>query len=162
MSIKTAFAVVVRRAYLHAPVSTLLIDGQAPELVFQKQNNTFAERHHIRIWPTEQTWDGQPLWIAAATHDVGIDFSFRHAAFVHHVEPDVDQERSKVITDLRFSNRLNAHWLVSRTNVPNSSRNATGDTLFTDGRLAVLNVASGQGTRLAKQQPSLPIPAAGE
>ena len=32
------------------PVSTLWLEGRQPDLVFQKSLDTFAKRHHIRIW----------------------------------------------------------------------------------------------------------------
>lgn len=38
------------RGYKEAPVSTILLDGQPPELTFEKLNNTFAARHHLRVW----------------------------------------------------------------------------------------------------------------
>jgi len=73
---KVFAAVAERHAYVHAPVSRLAVNGRLPDLVYQKQTNTFAKRHHIRIWAaTGQSWEGKPVWIAAATHDIGIDFS---------------------------------------------------------------------------------------
>lgn len=49
------FAVADHHGYKTTPVSTLLISGREPGLVFQKQLNTFAKRHHIRIWATDPT-----------------------------------------------------------------------------------------------------------
>jgi LssY-like putative type I secretion system component LssY len=134
---KTFFAVADHHGYQTAPVSTLLVSGREPDLVFQKQLNTFAKRHHIRIWATDPTWDGQPVWIAAATHDIGIDFSREAKTFSHKVESNIDLERSRVIDDLGFVNRLDKVWYIPRTSVPQESTNATGDHLRTDGRLAV-------------------------
>lgn len=134
---KTFFAVADHHGYKTAPVSTLLIGGREPDIVFQKQLNTFAKRHHIRIWAADPTWEGQPVWIAAATHDIGIDFSREAKTFSHTVESNIDLERSRVIDDLAFVNHLNKVWYIPRTSVPQESTNATGDHLRTDGRLAV-------------------------
>lgn len=134
---KTFFAVADHHGYRTAPVSTLLVGGREPDLVFQKQLNTFAKRHHIRIWATDQSWGGRPVWIAAATHDIGIDFSREAKTFSHKVESNIDLERSRVMDDLGFVNHLEKVWYIHRASVPQESTNATGDHLRTDGRLAV-------------------------
>jgi hypothetical protein len=137
---KTFFAIAEHHAYQSAPVSTLLIGGREPDLVFQKQNNTFAKRHHIRIWFTDKVWDGKPVWIAAATHDIGIEFSSKARTFSHRVDPEADRERLKVIWDLRFTGQASAPLYLSRPEIPRESRNGTGDVVRTDGRLAVVRI----------------------
>ena len=137
---RTFFAVADQHAYRQAPVSTLLVFDREPDLVYQKQTNTFAKRHHIRIWSTAKIWNGQAVWIAAATHDVGIDFSERAKTFTHRVDPDVDLERTKVLSDLRFAGCLESISFMARPSVPGTSENATGDAIRTDGRLAVLTL----------------------
>ena len=138
--VRTFFAVAEHHAYEAAPVSTLLVWGRQPDLVYQKQTNTFAKRHHIRIWSTGEIWDGQAVWIAAATHDFGIDFSKKARTFTHRVDSDVDLERTKVVSDLRFTGSVFTVLFVARPSVPATSRNATGDQIRTDGRLAVLAI----------------------
>lgn len=61
----TFFAVCEHHSYGEAPVSILLLDGRKPDVVFQKQNDTFAKRHHIRIWRRPDTWQGRPVWVGA-------------------------------------------------------------------------------------------------
>jgi len=136
--VKTFFAVAERNAYTEGPVSTLMIDGRSPDLVFQKQNNTFSKRHHIRIWKTEHIVDGRPVWIGAGTHDIGILFSREARTFTHAVEHNVDLERDKVVADLRFTGKVASVSWVDRPAAPRSFQNATGDALQTDGRMAVL------------------------
>lgn len=138
--VRVFLAVAEHHAYQQAPVSTLLLFGREPDLVFQKQTNTFAKRHHIRIWSTDKVWEGQPVWIAAATHDIGIDFSTQARTFTHRVESDIDLERSKVIRDLRFDGAIASLFYVTRPSLPAGSRNATGDSIRTDGRLAVVEL----------------------
>lgn len=138
--VRTFFAVAEHHAYHAAPVSTLLVAGREPDLVYQKQTNTFAKRHHVRIWSTDKVWDGQAVWIAAATHDVGIEFSRQAKTFTHRVDSDVDLERAKVVSDLRFAGRVVSVSFVTRPSVPARSQNATGDQIRTDGRLAVLEL----------------------
>ena len=81
---------------------------------------------------------GLPLWAVAATHDIGIDFSEENRTFIHRVDPQIDAERAKVVTDLLFTGRVQSVELVDRPEVPVKSQNATGDNLETDGRMAVL------------------------
>ncbi|MDQ6663928.1 MAG: LssY C-terminal domain-containing protein [Acidobacteriota bacterium] len=136
--LETARAIIEERGYKEAPVSTLLLDGNPPDLVFQKQNNTFAQRHHLRIWRRPGDLDGQPIWVCAATHDIGIDFSDRDRTFIHKIDPDIDNERAKVVGDLLFTQMVKSLELVDRPQVPKQAQNATGDNLETDGKMAVL------------------------
>jgi len=126
------------RGYNEAPVSILLLDGKPPDLVFEKLNNTFAQRHHLRIWRQTATFSGKPVWAVAATHDIGINFSETDRTFIHKVDSQIDNERAKVVTDLLFTGRVQGIELVDRPNVPIHSQNATGDNLETDGKMAVL------------------------
>lgn len=136
--LETARAIIEERGYKEAPVSTLLLDGNPPDLVFQKQNNTFSQRHHLRIWRRPGDFDGQPIWVCAATHDIGIDFSERDRTFIHKIDPDIDKERAKVVSDLLFTHTVKSLELVDRPQVPKHAENATGDNLETDGEMAVL------------------------
>lgn len=136
--LETFRAVVELRGYKEAPMSTLLLEGQPPDLVFQKQNNTFAQRHHLRIWRRPERFNGKDVWVCAATHDVGIDFSQENHTFIHRVDPHIDLERAKVVGDLLYTNLVKAVSLVERPAVPRDGHNATGDPFETDGRMAVL------------------------
>lgn len=136
---RTFFAVADHHAYKQAPVSTLLLFGREPDLVYQKQTNTFAKRHHIRIWSANKTWKNQAVWMAAATHDIGIDFSEKAKTFTHRVDPYVDLERTKVVSDLSFAGCVESVSFMPRP-LPDTSFNATGDEIHTDGRVAVLDL----------------------
>jgi hypothetical protein len=134
--VKTFLAVAGREGYKEGPVSVQTLDGRPTDLVFQKQNDTFAKRHHVRIWG-RGTWEGVPVWLAAATHDIGIKFEPADASFTHRVDTHIDLERDKVINDLAFAGGPAAAYL-NRTAVPASVINAGNDRLETDGRLAVV------------------------
>lgn len=136
--VKTFLAVADHHSYRQGPVSLLTIDGEPPALVFEKETNTFSKRHHIRIWRTEQTYMGSPVWIGAATHDIGIDFSRKDKTFTHSVDPDIDLERQKIVDDLAFTGDVKAWSLIARPSIPNKFQNATGDSLLTDGSIAAI------------------------
>jgi len=135
---ETLLAVADRHSYRHGPVSPLLLDGRRPNLVFQRQLDTFAKRHHIRLWRSPDTWDGSPVWVGAATHDIGIHFSPTGRTFTHKIDGRIDLEREKVAADLRFTGRIESLSYVERPDAPRWLSNATGDTLTTDGRIAVM------------------------
>ena len=136
--IETARAIAEDRGYKEAPVSVLLLDGHKPDMVFEKQNNTFAKRHHLRLWQRAETFQGKSVWVSAATHDVGIDFSPEKRTFIHKIDSNIDRERSKVGNDLLFTSKARTLGLVNRPNVPKDASNATGDKLVTDGKILVL------------------------
>lgn len=136
--LETFRAIAEQRGYKEAPVSILYLDGKPPDLVFEKLNNTFSQRHHLRIWRRPDSFQGRPVWVCAATHDTGIDFSAADRTFIHKIDPQIDKERAKVVNDLLLTGRVQSLALVDRPNVPQHSQNATGDNLDTDGKMAVL------------------------
>lgn len=135
---ETIRAIAELRGYKEAPVSVLTLEGRAPDMVFQKQNNTFAQRHHLRIWQMSGRYEGQPVWVASSTHDIGIDFSEENHTFIHKIDPQVDRERAKIVSDLLFTKRVQSLALVERPQVPTNTLNATGDQIITDAKMAVV------------------------
>jgi hypothetical protein len=135
---RTILAVAEDRGYKLGPVSLQSLNGHAPDHVFQKQNNTFDRRHHIRIWRIPQTYEAKSIWAASATHDIGIKFAREERTFTHRVETDIDLERQKIVDDLRFAGAVAQYALAGRAEVPAQLTNATGDRMTTDGRIAVL------------------------
>jgi hypothetical protein len=135
---ETARAIIENRGYSEAPMSILVLDERPPDLAFQKQNNTFAMRHHVRIWLRQQMFHGKPVWVAAATHDINITFSPESRSFTHGIDSHIDNERVKIVNDLLFTGRVRGTALVDRTGIPKNATNATGDSLITDGKMAVL------------------------
>jgi hypothetical protein len=137
-SLETFRAVAELRGYKEAPMSTLLLEGRPADFNYQKQNNTFAQRHHLRIWRRPAQWQGRDVWVSSSTHDTGIDFSEENHTFIHKVDSNIDDERAKVVSDLIFTGKVISVALVDRPAVPRSSMNATGDKLLTDGGMAVV------------------------
>ncbi|MGP0072775.1 MAG: LssY C-terminal domain-containing protein [Bryobacteraceae bacterium] len=136
--LETFRAMAEMRGYQEAPVSVLLLDGRAPDLVFEKLNDTFAARHHLRIWQRPGQFDGQDIWVCSATHDTGISFSDENRTFVHTIDPQIDLERAKVVNDLLLTALVRGLSLVERGGLPQDMFNATGDALKTDGAMAVV------------------------
>lgn len=135
---ETARAIIENRGYNEAPMSVLTLDGQPPTLALQKQTDTFSKRHHIRIFQRPDTFNGKPVFVAAATHDTSITFSPESRNFTHGIDGNIDKERTKVTDDILFTKQVRGYSLVDRPAVPKDASNATGDKLITDGKMAVL------------------------
>lgn len=138
--VKVFAALAHPHSYRRAPVSTLLLEGRRPDLVFEKQNGSLAKRHHVRLWLRSSTYRGQTLWLGAGTHDVGIAVRRRALGFTHAVHGDIDQERTKIILDLAEAHWIHKVTLFDRSDAVRHGRNGTGDHLETDGRLAVIEL----------------------
>jgi hypothetical protein len=135
---ETFAAIAEQRGYKEAPMSVLLLENRPADLNYQKQNNTFSKRHHLRVWRRPVQWQGQDVWVASSTHDIGIDFSAENRTFIHKIDPQIDDEKMKVVWDFLASGGVKYWTLVDRPNVPKESMNATGDKLMTDGKMAVI------------------------
>jgi LssY C-terminus len=144
-------------SYVRAPMMPMLVDDKLPEMTFQKSLNSYSKRDHVRLWKREESCAGEPVWLAAATHDVGASLSLRQRKFVHHIDPDIDQERAKVIRDLRLAGCVESVVLAPRPDVPSQEVNATGEEMRTDGELAVVRLKDCTSELGATPQPSAPF-----
>jgi len=141
-ALKVAQATMRNTGYTSAPVSTLLLNGQPPDLVFQKSLNTFAKRHHIRIWKLKRTYKGQDVWIGAATHDIATENGRGYTKWTHRIDPHVDRERDWIQSDLLFSGTAIGYADIERPQAPKRASNATGDDIVTDGKITVLDLGT--------------------
>src|SRR5207302_7732264 len=111
-----------------------------PDLVFQKALNTFAQRHHLRIWKLPGTYNGQEVWVGAATHDIAISTSRASTKWSHRIDPHIDRERDWVSTDLLFVGTAKSYADIDRPAVPRKTENATGDQILTDGKITAVEL----------------------
>jgi LssY C-terminus len=141
-AVKVATATLRQSGYGSAPVSTLLLEGRPPDLVFQKSLNTFAKRHHLRVWKLEKSYDGQDVWVAAATHDIETTSKRANTKWSHRIDSHVDRERDWVATDLLYIAPEISYVDIERPAAPHKIANATGDDIVTDGKISVLNLTA--------------------
>jgi hypothetical protein len=78
------------------------------------------------------------VWISSATHDTDAVLSVKYKGFVHHISPEIDDERSTVIRNLNFAGCVKAVNYVSNPEMPAFTHNATGDIMVTDKSVAVI------------------------
>ncbi len=152
---KSIQATIRGAGYTNAPVSLLMINGKPPDLVFQKSLDTFAKRHHIRIWKESGTCEGRDVWIGAATHDIAISTEKAKTKWSHRIDPHIDREREWIETDLLFKGTATSYALVDRPHAPKKTTNATGDELLTDGQLSILEIGNTKPNILNTPSPVL-------
>jgi hypothetical protein len=73
-----------------------------------EQYNTFAKRHHLRIFQRPE-----------------------NRTFIHKIDSQIDHEGAKVVFDLMFAGKVGGVVLVERPEVPTAGENATGDKIET-------------------------------
>jgi len=141
-ALKAMQATMRQSGYTGAPVSQLRLNDRPPDLVFQKSLNTFAKRHHIRIWKLAKKYNGRGLWVGAATHDIATSNSRAGTKWSHRIDPHIDRERDWIETDLLFVGSATAYADVERPAAPRKAGNATGDDIVTDGKMSVVELAT--------------------
>jgi hypothetical protein len=139
-ALKAAHTTLRQTGYSDAPVSTLLLEGRPPDLVLQKSLNTFAKRHHIRLWKMSERYKGQEVWVGAATHDIATMSSRAATKWTHRIDPHIDRERDWVMTDLLFIGTAIGYVDVDRPRAPKRTTNATGDNILTDSKMSVIQL----------------------
>ena len=133
-------SVIEDQGYKEGPVSVLLLDGKEPVASFSKSLDTFFKRDHLRIYAETGTFDNEPLFTSTATHDSGIGVDAKNKKLIHLIDENIDQERSKVVHDLLLTGCVDGVSYLDRPWVPLNAKNATGDNLKTDGRIAILRM----------------------
>lgn len=133
-----AVASLRRRSYPDAPVSRLYVNGRKQDFAFEQELGNARRRHHVRFWKLDQhDAVGRPLWIGAATHDIGIGVSHSNGRPTHHIASDVDAERDKLVGDMQATGKIAIDW-IDNFQPASEGRNAAGDRFVTDRRLAVV------------------------
>ena len=84
-------AIGLRRGFDSAPMSALLVNGEPADLSLEKGLNDVSKRHHIRLWKQDGEWEGQEMWIGAATRDVDFGYLRPGRAFTHRIAAEVDR-----------------------------------------------------------------------
>jgi hypothetical protein len=134
------YAVLNNSGYPQEPMMTFLLDGKPEDMNWQKGLNSYGRRDHLRIWQWTPEGATEPVWVSASTHDSGAVLSVKYKGFVHHISPDIDNERSTVIRDLNFAGCVKSVTYVLRPGIATITQNATGDTVRTDGSIAVVEL----------------------
>jgi hypothetical protein len=126
--------------YPAAPMSAQLLDERPSRGEFSKALNSSSKRHHVRFFDEGAAWRGLQLHPASATQDLATTFSFSRLRIIHAIDRAIDNERAKLVNDLIQTGCVDAAELIERPWVPARSLNGTGETVTTDGAIAVLEL----------------------
>lgn len=139
-SLHIAEAVVLRHPYPTAPVSSLYLFGRRQDLAFERPvGHDPRRREHVRFWQAPRPdAAGRPLWIGSATFDAAVELSRTTGQITHHIAPDVDAERDRLVADLQRSPQFERLEWKDDFQPSGTGRNGGGDPYQTDRRLAVV------------------------
>ncbi len=133
-------SVVENQGYHEGPVSTLLLNRKPPVGAWSKTLDTFFARHHLRLFAQGREFDGSTVFVTSATHDSGIAINKATKTLIHLIDENIDQERGKVVDDMLLTGCVEGVEYIDRPWLPEELKNATGDTLRTDRRMAVIKL----------------------
>jgi hypothetical protein len=138
--VRIAEDVVLRRPFPDAPVSNLYLWGRKEDLAFEQPvGHDPRQRNHVRFWRSDRTdKPGLPVWIGSATYDMSVELSRTTGQITHHIAPDVDAERDKLVADLRGTKLFGRFEWLNSFQRQAEGRNGGGDPYHTDRRLAVI------------------------
>ena len=140
-SVRIAVDSVFRRPDPNAPVSKLELFGRKEDLAFEQPvGDSPRQRHHVRFWHWDRLYDGKNVWFGAITFDERVGLSHTTGQVTHHIGPDLDAERDRLIAGLQQAGMAeNVFWLDGFQQL--QGKNGGGDPWHTDGRLEVAVLA---------------------
>ena len=139
-------ASISKESYLTLPMSQLFLFDRSQDFGWAHAEpiQVVASRHHLRLWKSPLTVNGQTLWVGAATHDIGFahdDRSKDLTAITHKIDPAIDQERDYVEKTLAATGQVSevTHFLPD--NPVLSAKTATGGSFHSNGQVLILRLA---------------------
>ncbi len=142
-----------KQAYVQMPMSELMMFGRVQDFGFAHAEpvQVVSTRHHLRIWKSPYQIAGQPLWVGAATHDIGFEKDQRNNGVTHKIDPEIDGERDYLGQTLNETGIVAKLDYITPPTPIREERTATGGTFRTDGRILVMLLASDQAPVAANQ-----------
>ncbi len=114
-SARIAADTVLRRPDDDAPVSNLFLFGRKQDLAFeQPMPGGPGKRHHVRFWQWDQLYEGRHGWFGAATFDSKVGLSHTTGQVTHHIAPDVDAERDRLVGELQQAGMVQSVAMAGR------------------------------------------------
>lgn len=138
--VKAILMATQKEDYLQMPMSQLYLFGRVQDFGYEMAEPyaMVASRHHFRIWKTSATYNGQPIWAGAGTHDIGFEKDQRNGQVTHKIDPAVDGERENIGQSLLDSGRAKMLSYFTPSDPVLDSKNATGGGFHSDGRVLVI------------------------
>jgi hypothetical protein len=155
--IRDAHSVLFDRPYPTAPVSTHFVDNRPQDLAFEQQvGKSPRRRHHVRLWRVGKAEGDKTLWIGAASYDLWVGLSHFTGEVMHHIDPDVDQERERLLSDLQRAGAVAGLSHLAKYRAAGAGRNGGGDRYVSDGSLGIAVLKSAPGPAYAPAAGGVP------
>ena len=150
---------VLRRSYLEAPVSPLLLFGRKQDFAYQQEvDGSPGKRHHVRFWRCPAGWKlpgGYDAdWLAAGTYDRSVGLSLFTLQVTHKIDADTDAERDHVVSSVTAANPAAHVTVIDDFSTGYHARNGGGDAIVTDGDLPVVDLRAVRGPIAERDDPA--------
>ncbi len=141
-ALHAVLATIQKQSYLEMPMSELYLFGRPQDFGFARAEPlaVVQERHHLRVWKAPFQYNGQDVWVGAATHDIGFEKDQRNNGVTHKIDPNVDTEREFVRSSLTEGGGVVADTYVLPKDPVQDAKTATGGSFHSDGRVLILQL----------------------
>ncbi len=141
-ALHAVLATIQKQTYLEMPMSELYLFGRPQDFGFARAEPlaVVQERHHLRVWKAPFQYNGQDVWVGAATHDIGFEKDQRNNGVTHKIDPNVDTERDFVRASLTEGGGVVADTYVLPKDPVQDAKTATGGSFHSDGRVLILQL----------------------
>ncbi len=87
-----------------------------------------------------ELYQGRQGWFGAATYDRSVGLSHTTGQVTHHIAPDVDAERDRLVAELQQAGAAQSVEWKDGFHEQLEGHNGGGDPWHTDGRLAIVTL----------------------
>jgi LssY C-terminus len=135
-----------KKAYTEMPMSELYLFDRPQDFGYAHAEpvQVVQTRHHLRVWKAPFEIDGQPVWVGAATHDIGFEHDNRSAkmsAITHKIDTEIYVERDFVGDTLNATGDLaNVAKITPPDPLQGTTKTATGGEFHSDGQVLVMKL----------------------
>lgn len=135
-----------KKAYTEMPMSELYLFGRPQDFGYAHAEpvQVVESRHHLRLWKAPFEIDGQPVWVGAATHDIGFEHDNRSnkpSAITHKIDPNIDAERDYIGDTVNATGDLaNITRITPPDPLSGTTKTATGGEFHSDGQVLVMKL----------------------
>ena len=129
-------------AYLAMPMSPLYLFGRVQDFGYEHAEpvQMVQQRHHLRIWLAPFQIEGHPVWVGAATHDIGFEKDQRNNGLTHKIDPAIDKEREYLGQTLDATGEVAVLSHVLPSDPLKEAHTATGGSFASDGQVLVIQL----------------------
>lgn len=140
---RLARAAIRHSSYKTAPVSNLYLFGRPEDFAVEHELGWVGMRDHARFWDTGRKDSATHLeiWIGDCSRDIAIKIIRKHGIPVgttHKIDGHLDTERNLIVSEMKSKNEVQTVAMEPGIGNASGLKNATGDTLYTDGKVALV------------------------